>query len=293
MDSKFRSDLASELLEAGGKAQAIDLFKTLAATEPPRSPAVEQLLFLWGPRPPAVAIAWMIERARTAPVSDQTGWLDRLVQAGAPADAARLASDWYAHGNRQVAAPLADAFAIMKSRLEMRALATAELQAGDIPPLEAVKLAEAAEAVDLPHEASALFELAAASDSQWIAAAGRNAWYGGEQTRARRLLEKAAAAPRPDEGTLFLLAESVGAARDTARAQDLYRQALTIASKSRSAGARRIEMLSLVRLHRIDDAERLVAESGDAELTQDYASALLDGGNVSRASRVVAVRQGR
>ena len=293
IDGKFRGELASELLETGAKGQAIDLFKTVAASEPPRSPAVEQLLFLWGPRPPAVAVAWMIDRARSAPVADQTGWLDRLVQVGAAADAARLASGWYAHGNREVAAPLAEAFAIMKSRVEMRTLATAELHAGEIPPTQAAKLAEAAESLDLPHEASALFELAAAAETKWIAAAGRNAWYGGEQARARRLLDKAAAQPKPDEGTLFLLAEAVSAARDTAKARDLYAQALTIASKSRSPGAKRIEMLSLVRLHRNDDAERLVTETGDAELRQDFAAALLDGGNVARASRVLAVRQGR
>ena len=293
IDTRFRSELASELLETGAKAQAIDLFKSVAATEPPRSPAVEQLLFLWGPRPPAEAVAWMTDRARTAPVADQTGWLDRLVEAGAASDAARIASGWYAKGNRQVATSLAAAFAILKSRFEMRTLATSELQAGNIIPANAARLAEAAEELDLPHEASALFELAAAGDSKWIAAAGRNAWYGGEQTRARRLLEQAAASPKADEGTLFLLGEAISAGRDATRAQELYQQALTTASKSRAPGAKRIEMLSLVRLHRIDDAERLVAENGDAELRQDYAAALLDGGNVPRATRVLAVRQGR
>jgi hypothetical protein len=293
IDGKFRGELASELLETGAKAQAIDLFKSVAAIEPPRSPAVEQLLFLWGPRPPADAVAWMTERARTAPIADQTGWLDRLVETGGATDAARLASGWYAQGNRQVATSLAAAFASLKSRFEMRTLATSELQAGNIIPANAARLAESAEALDLPHEASALFELAAAGESKWIAAAGRNAWYGGEQTRARRLLEKAAARPKPDEGTLFLFAEAVSAARDTARAGELYQRALDAASKSRNPGAKRIEMLSLVRLHRTDDAERLVAENGSAELQQDYASALLDGGNVPRASRVLAAQRGR
>lgn len=293
LDSKFRSELASELLEAGAKAQAIDLFRQVAASDPSRSPAVEQLLFLWGPRPPAAAIAWMVERARTAPVADQTGWLDRLVEAGAAADAARLASGWYAQGNRQVAVPLAEAFAILKSPFEMRRLAASELQAGSIIPEQAAKLAEAAEALELPHEASALYERAAAADSKWLAAAGRNAWYGGEQSRARILLEKAAAAPKADEGTLFLLAEAVSVTHDQTKAQDLYLRSLAIAAKSRAPGARRIEMLALVRLHRIDEAERLVLESEDPELKQDYASALLDGGNVSRASRVLAVRRSR
>lgn len=291
IDGKFRNELASELLEAGAKDAAINLFRTIAADATPRSEAVEQLLFLWGPRPPAEAITWMTDRAMRSPVADRTGWLDRLVEADAPADAARLGSDWYAQGDRSVAPELATAFSMLKSKYELRNLATLELKAGGISSTSAAKLAAAAEDLDLPHEASVLYEIAAKADVKYLAAAGRNAWYGGEQKRARGLLEKAVAVPKPEAATVFLLAEAVSAAHETAQAQKLYEQCLALASVSKDPAAMRTQMMALVRLHRIDDAERLVAKSSDPALQQDYASALLDDGNVARASRILATQR--
>jgi hypothetical protein len=83
------------------------------------------------------------------------------------------------------------------------------------------------------------------------------------------------------------------AARDASRAASLYAQALESASKDTNAAALRIRVLSLARLHRTAEAERLVSESKDPSLRQDLASALLDGGDVPTASRLLVTQRRR
>ena len=50
----------------------------------------------------------------------------------------------------------------------------------------------------------------------------------------------------------------------------------------------RLEMLALVRLSRFEEAETLVEKSADSDLKADYASLLLDTGNMERVSRFMA-----
>lgn len=98
----------------------------------------------------------------------------------------------------------------------------------------------------------------------------------------------------PADATLALEAgHALGLNGQTRKAQDVYARAPSAALKSGAQAARRIAMLSLVRLHRIDEPERIVAERGDAAMQQDFASALPDAGNVPRASRVIAAQRTR
>jgi predicted Zn-dependent protease len=81
--------LASRMLEAGQKELAEQVLLELAATAPPDSKDVAQLLFLWGPRPPKVALDWMETRAFASTGSARAAWLNHLINAGA----SRRASD--------------------------------------------------------------------------------------------------------------------------------------------------------------------------------------------------------
>jgi hypothetical protein len=51
---------------------------------------VQQLLYLWGPRPPREGIEWMEKRARSAPPEKATVWMEALLHAGAADKAAAV-----------------------------------------------------------------------------------------------------------------------------------------------------------------------------------------------------------
>ncbi|MEQ1753776.1 MAG: hypothetical protein ABL973_06555 [Micropepsaceae bacterium] len=287
LDPMFKSQLASEILESGAKEVAIELMREEATNAAPNSHAVEQLLYLWGPRPPSDGVEWIAARARHSPVSERNQWLDRLAQVGALDALIATASDWYVEGDRGVAPKLAAALASQKSRQQLQVLLTKELPLGTDVSSSTI-LANAAEDVGLSHEASILFERAAANNSKLIAAAGRNAAYAGEQTRAIALLQKAAALPDPEPEAVFLLAEALRNTRNANEAQRLYLISLSQSRKSAGFQNRRIELLSLVRLGRLAEAENLATSSNEPSLRIEYASALLDAGQVRRAASVIS-----
>ena len=289
LDTKFKGELASEILEAGAKQPAVELFMELAAAEPPKSQAIEQLFYLWGPRPPEDAMKWIMDRARLSSTQDHMGWLNRLAEVDAHEEIVSLASLWYAAGERNVAPALATAFAALKMKPQLQNLVASELKSGLSDAQAAVQIAQAAEELDDAHDASLLYEHAANADSKWFAPAGRNAWYAGEQKRARSLLEIALKGIQIDAETSFISAEVMRATHDERNAQRLYLQALALARQASGSNSRRIEMLCLARLGRFDEAEKLARLSAEPSLRQDLASALLDAGHVSGASQVLAV----
>jgi len=74
--------IAHKLLEFGKKHQAETLFMRLAEQASFDAPDVQQLFFLWGPRPTLPQIQWTIKRARTATDQEQIKWLKKLIQIG-------------------------------------------------------------------------------------------------------------------------------------------------------------------------------------------------------------------
>lgn len=88
---KTKRDMAFNLLSAGDKDDAAAIFRGLANTATARSRDVEQLLYLWGPRPNADAIAWLRGRAEKSQGPEQAQWLRYLADYQADADVVRLA----------------------------------------------------------------------------------------------------------------------------------------------------------------------------------------------------------
>lgn len=82
-DAKRSQALASRLVELNDRAGAIAILRSIAADEPPASPAVEQVMFLWGPRAAPEAVAWTRNRALAAPLEALPKWLDHLAYLGA------------------------------------------------------------------------------------------------------------------------------------------------------------------------------------------------------------------
>lgn len=291
LDAAFKSQLASEILESGAKDIAITLFKEEASSAPPNSSAVEQLLYLWGPRPPADGVAWLSSRALNASRQERTAWLDRLTQIGAEDKVIEIASAAYASGDRSVTTRLATALAHRKAKTELRILLNTESsQSADTA--STVSLAMAAEEAGLSNEASLLFERAATKDAKYLSDAGRNAAYAGQQSRAITLLRKAILLPAPDVEAFFLLAEGLRATGEENEATSLYLRCLSEGKKAKAAQGKRFELLSLMRLGRFEEAQAIASVSNDPTIRTEYASALVDAGKLHQAAEVIAQQAG-
>ncbi|MBM4343988.1 MAG: hypothetical protein FJ100_11535 [Deltaproteobacteria bacterium] len=86
-----RLEAAQQLMKSGDRGGALLVYLQVAASEGPDGATVKQILYLWGPRPGAVAIQWLVQRARTAVGPDRVGWLKHLLWAGAAEEVLVLA----------------------------------------------------------------------------------------------------------------------------------------------------------------------------------------------------------
>lgn len=84
--------LAFQLLESNSKIDALNVFKELAETAPVQSADVEQLLFLWGPRPGKEARLWLLGRAKSSAGKERVEWMKHLIDKGGAKEALHLAA---------------------------------------------------------------------------------------------------------------------------------------------------------------------------------------------------------
>ena len=87
-----KRQLAFQLLESGSKADALAVFRELAQTAPAESADVEQLRFLWGPRPGKEVRRWLMDRAKASKGKERAGWMKHLIETGGVKEALRLAA---------------------------------------------------------------------------------------------------------------------------------------------------------------------------------------------------------
>ncbi|MBF0587770.1 MAG: tetratricopeptide repeat protein [Magnetococcales bacterium] len=81
------------LLDKKQVQSATRIFQNLATRLPPDSPEVQQLLYLWGPRPDETALNWIVARAKKARGDKEAAqWLSMLVGAGDAFHASELAA---------------------------------------------------------------------------------------------------------------------------------------------------------------------------------------------------------
>jgi len=285
LDLKFKRQVAFQVLDAGAKPAAAMLFKELAADSGPKSPDVQQLMFLWGPRPGAEGIAWIAARAKSASGAERAQWLDLLTDCGAPDRTADLAKSFYDNGDRTVAGAYADALATLKRDAELQALLQRELTAGISTQATAMALAASADARAFGSEASRLYERL-----NMLAPAARSAWYAGERARALTLFQRALTSKPGTALDHFLYGEALRNAR-SGDAADQYETALKLTEGKTSREDKRTRALALARLDRLAEAEEVVA--GDPSLRADYASALLDDRRTARTGQILSAAAGR
>ncbi|MCH8869386.1 MAG: hypothetical protein IIC85_06715, partial [Chloroflexi bacterium] len=83
VSTQEKRDIAFRLLAKEHKSEAEQIFVELAQDQPPHSPDVSQLLYVWGPRPHDEQLDWLEERAIGAMGKDRVLWIDHLMNAGA------------------------------------------------------------------------------------------------------------------------------------------------------------------------------------------------------------------
>jgi hypothetical protein len=94
-----RRAFASLLLSRGSKEAAARVYRELAAFHGPQGQDMQNLLYLWGPRPFEEDIAWLVERAKNATGETRVDWLDIMISVGGGRKVADLAKAWRASGD--------------------------------------------------------------------------------------------------------------------------------------------------------------------------------------------------
>lgn len=83
LNNAKRIELADSLASDGRKREAEAIYRDLAANAGPQSTSVKRLLYLWGPRPPPDAMAWLALRAQQARAPEAKRlWRQRMADYG-------------------------------------------------------------------------------------------------------------------------------------------------------------------------------------------------------------------
>jgi tetratricopeptide (TPR) repeat protein len=89
---KEKRHLAFQLLESNSKADALKIFWELAENAPADSADVEQLRYIWGPRPEEEAKRWLMDRVKASKGKERAGWMKHLIETGGVKETLRLAA---------------------------------------------------------------------------------------------------------------------------------------------------------------------------------------------------------
>ncbi|MFQ5849292.1 MAG: tetratricopeptide repeat protein [Candidatus Binatia bacterium] len=292
-----KRSIAFRMLEAGHKQSAEKVFFALASDAPPESPDVSQLLFLWGPQPDPSALDWIEERARLASGSEKAGWLNHLVNAGAPQRAVAIveASSEPPHG------PVLYAYlnALVEAHDRDRLATVMDHQLStEGNPKRLRRLARLALQENLTITTQRIFRklLKAKPDDQealmWL---GRLAFFGSRYATAKRYLGRYLASGEADYESHFYYGEILRRENGLAAAKDHYERALQQIGRLsvRSPRSELFRAKILARLGRFDDSvalfEKLLQQRpDDSDVRAEFAALLLDNGKYERAEQILS-----
>ena len=294
---ELRRQLAFRVLDAGEKPRAEQVFRTLAAAAPPRSPDVRMLLFIWGPRPAAEQLDWIEARARRAGGADKAEWMNTLVGAGA---ATRAVAVYRSAAPGDASEPLSEAYATaLESVGDKAALAAAVKEqlptASSLSRLQRLaQLAESSGNGDL--ERAILDKVVAAGGDRPAVQRrlGTLAFQKRNMIEAERHLSAFVTATGGDYETLMLLGNIAFRKRDSEAARIYYAKSLETLKTSgdRSFRAKTVEANLLHRLGQDAEADQLYQKlladrPGDTNLRADFVAMLMEQGTLQRARAVL------
>ncbi len=298
LDAEARRGIAFRLLEAGRKAAAERIFMTLAEAEPPSSPDLQQLLYLWGPRPPADRVDWLVLRGEAVTDGrDRAGWMRALVDVGAAERALALAGPDGGPAEGPVFEAYLEALAVLRLRARL-AEGLALLIPIEDAPRKLRWLGQLAADNQLPAQALAAYEkllIALPRNAEVLREAGLAALAEGALERAREHLTRYFELAAGDAEINFVYGDLLAELGWRDLAAFHYARALdSIDGEARPDYALRVLRASaLARLGEVDRAieafEDLRAERpGDPNLRADFAALLIESQRYGRAGHVLS-----
>ncbi|GIL41868.1 hypothetical protein [Roseiterribacter gracilis] len=289
-----RRGLVARLLERGNKRSAeTGLRRVASSTTDPND--VEQLFFVWGPRPTTEQLAFAEQAARRASGDVQAAWLERLNDAGA---ARRSVAAVTAPPRDRALDAYVQALAQIRDRATLRTeLARAIGDARDPARLHRLlDVARQANELNLARRAADRWVALAPTDPRGQRELGMIAFEQEDWTNSRAALERWHATGGDFESEEFY-AEILQRQRDTDGARPWYRKSLARieAMTKPDYRARVVQAHLLHRLQRDDEADRLYRDllaqrPDDKDLRADYLQMLLELGQLDRARAVAGPR---
>lgn len=290
LNDQTRREIGFRLLDLNAKLSAEKVFLKLSANAGPTSPDVQQLLYLWGPRPPKRGLDWLIGRARSASARDRGGWIKLLSDVRAYDQVIALGSSPPPSDARDVRLqPLVTALIESGRRKDVADLLEPLIAVTDDPD-DLLNLADWAEQAVQSKTAVAAYEKAMArvgDDAEKLLKAGRAFAFGGRAELAVETMERYFRASGSEEDVdhrpWYYYALGLIQMNRQPEARSAYREMLAVMQRN---GAQDFESrrMEAVAYESIGDGDRavdiyrgLLAERPrDRSLIADFASLLIE-----------------
>ncbi len=303
LDGREKRELAYRALELGDKLVAERIFMDLAANEPAKSADVSQLLYIWGPRPEPFGVQWLEERARRAEGEERLAWLERLLDIGATEQVLKM-------GQRDLVAlgysgePVEFQMDILQReedypRLRL-VLTRAIAESHDAEQLRRyIRRADQVGFTDLALEASRRLLKFAPDDPEMLRRLGLLAYQEERWDDAYEMLGRYLRYSEGDFEANYFYAELLTQRNKTLLAIPHYRRVIRMLDEESELDLRKgvVRAQSLYRVGEHDRAllafrELMNAYPENQELRADFATVLLEIGDVDQAGEVLAVERG-
>lgn len=290
LKEQTRREAGFRLLDLNAKLSAEKVFLTLAAEAKPTSPDVQQLLYLWGPKPPRRGLDWLIARTESSSGGERANWIRLLANARAYNEVIALGASpapTDAHDARLQ--PLVTAYIETGRRDDVSALLDPVIATtGDHDDL--LDLADLAEQAVQEKTAVTAYEKALngiGNDAGKLLKAGRAFAFGGRAELAVETMERYFQADRgaevSDHRPWYYYALGLAQMNRQAEARSAYRQMLAAMSESgaKDFQSRRMQAVAYEAIGDGDQAvaiyRQLLAERPrDRSLVADFASLLIE-----------------
>jgi predicted Zn-dependent protease len=287
--------LAFQLLDANSRADAENIFKELAANSPAKSPDVEQLMFLWGPRPGPDARKWLLERVKKSRGNERSEWMKHLINSGGAKDAMDLART---NPPDKVTDSFFNVYLLglekLKNDAEFASVAMLVLKSEkDSNRLYRYgKLAEDREKFDVAQAAYTRMLKVQRDEPRALRQLGRIFFQRSQWQDAQNYLGRLLDKNKQDWEANYYFAEAVFLQGNRSEATAYYQQALKSINNNPSLNMQMARANSLHRLGRNEEAlavfERLFEERpNDKEIRARIISALIEAGHFAKAQQLM------
>ncbi|MGH6983332.1 MAG: tetratricopeptide repeat protein [Stellaceae bacterium] len=296
-----RRNIAAKLLVVGDKNSASAIYQSLAAAESPSSDDVEQLLFLWGPRPTPPQLDWLEARAHGSQDAARAGWLQRLLAAGAADRVVEVVvADNAAAANGDVAAAYIEALATLHRTDALDSAIATQLDRETDPDRLA---AYAQDAIDADRLATArrIFQKLlsiAPNNRHALREAGLFAFVDEDFRRCIELLGRYLAGGQGDWEVHYYYGESLLQEKRAEAAHQQFQLALSQIDREAKPTLPMRQTKAYLLYHlgetqaSLDLYKTLLREQpGNKDLRADFASVLIQLGDIDRAARLIAMSQ--